>query len=74
MKHLTSNLHQNRHLLYCLLCAVLFSSCSKGIFVWTLKDIGGLVSIGVLLLFGLIYLIAIVIDKLQTWWRGLFKK
>jgi len=60
-------------ILFCFMPVVLLSSCSKGIFVWTLKDIGGLVFIGILILCGFVYLIAVGIDKLHTWWRGLFK-
>lgn len=60
--------------IYTLLCAVLLTGCKGGLFVWTLRDVGGLIWIGILLIIGLLYLILVAIDKIKAWWRGLFKK
>jgi hypothetical protein len=53
--------------------ATLCSSCHV-VFVWTLKDVFGLIIVAALVLLGLVLLGAYVFDKITNYFKRLFNK
>jgi uncharacterized membrane protein len=70
MKTNTSIYHRTFAFAYVLLCLVLFSSCSGQIVVWNMKDIIGLIIIGIIILVvGAMFLYAWIVDSINAWKR-----
>jgi len=70
MKTKTSIYHRTFYFSYVLLCLVLFSSCSGQIVVWNMKDIIGLIILGLtMVVVAIILLIVWIQDKINAWKR-----
>jgi len=70
MKTRTSIYHRTFAFAYVLLCLVLFSSCSGQIVVWNMKDVIGLIIFGVIILvIGVMFLYAWIVDSINAWKR-----